>query len=255
MILYLIGINYKVAPLAIRESIYRTRKEIIDFWQDKEEERVALFTCNRIELYGVSENIFSAANTIELFREKFPDVFERSYVKQGNREVIEHALRLSSGLESQIIAEKEILEQLNSWIKESSFPWIFKKIWKEILTRTEDIRSKSGLKYVNNNVARIIFRHLSNHKEIALVGTGKIAQVFSENKPDGVSLHFVARKKHKRAARLARRSGGRALLLDDLPGLLLSVDAVISATKSPHYILKKEYLSNIVQRRKKLLYI
>ena len=255
MILYLIGIDYKLAPLAIRESIYKARKEILDFWQVKGEERAALFTCNRIELYGISENIFSAANTIKLFRAKFPDIFERFYVKQGNLEVIEHALRLACGLESQIAGEKEIAAQLNSWVRQNSFPLILRKIWSEVLARAEDIRIKSGLKEARLNIATIIFNDLSKQREIVIIGTGKIAFVLAENRPSWANLHFVARKKHKSATRLARQSGGRAVLLDELERLLLNVDVVISATKSPHYILKKRYLMSLAAKRKRPLYV
>jgi len=261
MILYLIGIDYKNTPLSLREPIYRFRGEIIDFWQSKGQERAALFTCNRIELYGISENIFKAAGTISIFREKFPWIFERSYVKQGNEEVVEHALRLACGLESQILGEREISHQLNLWISERAFPWILRKIWGEILNRAEDIRFKSGLKGAKTNIAAIIFKDLAERagagrqKEIVVVGTGKIAQIFSDSKPVGINLHFAARKKHKRATKLAKRSGGKALLLDDLPGLLLAADALVSATSSPHHVLKKEYLSGILRKRKSRLYL
>jgi len=261
MILYLIGVDYKSAPLSVRESIYNIRDEIIGFWKSRREDTALLFTCNRIELYGVSSDIFQAARTIDLFRRRFPWIFEKSYVKQGTEEVIEHALRLACGLESQIRGEGEVLEQLNSWISQDSFPWILKKIWKEVLERAEDIRFTSGLRQVNANIAGIIFKDLvkrlsiSGSKEVVVIGTGKIAQVLTENRPEGFNLHFASRKKHKRAKQLAGRSGGRAILLDDLPSLLLVTDAAISATSSPHYVLRKEYLSDILKKRKNPLYL
>lgn len=255
MILYLIGISYKQAPLSLRESIYKARKEIIEFWQEPGRDHVALFTCNRVELYGASEDIFSAAQAIELFQIRFPWIFERSYVKFGDREVVEHALRLACGLESQVIGEEEILEQLNSWIRQASFPLALRRIWNDILGKVEAIRIKSGLKQVKANIATIIFKDLSKHKDVVIVGTGKIAQVFAENKPDGINLNFVARKKHKRARQLASQSGGRAILLDDLEKLLLSADVLISATSSPHYVLKKEHFLNIIKKRNKPIYL
>ncbi|MDP8229721.1 MAG: hypothetical protein P9L93_01300 [Candidatus Gorgyraea atricola] len=255
MILYLIGISYKEAPLSLRESIYRARKEIIEFWQKPGRSSAALFTCNRVELYGASLDIFSAAKTIESFQIRFPWISERSYVKFGDREVVEHALRLACGLESQVIGEEEILEQLNSWIRQASFPLALRRIWNDILGKVETIRIKSGLKEVKANIATIIFKDLDKPKEIVIVGTGKIARVFSKNKPDGINLNFVARKKHKQARQLANQSGGRAILLDDLEQLLLSADVLISATSSPHYVLKKEHFLNIVKKRNKPIYL
>ena len=255
MILYLIGIDYRSAPISLREPIYRRRSEIVSFCRDTGEEISALFTCNRIELYGISENIFQAARSIKLFQERFPHVFELSYVKQGTEEVIEHALRLACGLESQIAGEEEITQQLNSWVSQDSFSWVSREIWNEILVRAEDIRIKSGLKGVKDNIAKIIFKDLEGQKKMVVIGTGKIARVFSENKPAGVSLYFAARKKHKRATRLARQAGAKAILLDDLPDAFLRADAVISATSSPHYVLKKGHFLDISKKRQRPLYV
>lgn len=255
MDLYLIGIDYRSAPISLREPLYRRGNEIASFWNTVAKEAAVLFTCNRIELYGVSEDIFQAAGIIKSFKERFPQVFEISYVKNGVDEVIEHSLRLSCGLESQIIGEEDIVKQLKSWIKQDSFPYILKKIWEEVLTKAQEVRVKSGLKGVKNNIATVIFKDLGKQKEIVVIGTGKIAQLFSENKPDRINLHFVARKKHKRARQLARQAGGRAILFDDLRDVFLSADAVISATKSPHYVLKKRYFSGIIPKPKSLLYL
>ncbi len=254
MILYLIGIDYKRVPLSIRESIYRNRKEINDFWQDVEEEVAVLFTCNRIEVYGIFEDLFSVNRSICLFQNRFPQAFETAYVKEGTNEVIQHALELSCGLKSQIVGEKEILEQLKSWLRQSSFPLLLKDVWYKVLTYAQDIRFKSGLNEVKNNIARIIFKDVSlkGQKDIIVIGTGRIAQLLAENKPPEVNLHFVSRKRHSRARQLARYSGGKAILLKDLPNMLLKADIVVSATASPHYVLKKKYLS---RRKNKLLYL
>ncbi|MBU4312634.1 MAG: hydroxymethylbilane synthase [Candidatus Omnitrophica bacterium] len=255
MILYLIGIDHKSATIQEREPLYRRRSEITDFWKGIGEDHVALFTCNRIELYGISEDIFSVSRAIGLFQERFPEFSEYSYVKEGRDEVIEHAFRLACGLESRIIGEKEILKQLDSWIKEDSFPLIWKNIWSEVLDRAKHIRASSGLDSVKNNIAKIVFKDLGFKKNIVIIGTGKIAQIFSENKPLGVNLYFVARKKHKKAKRLAKESGGSAVLLDDLGKLLLGADAVISATSSPHYVLRKEHFLDILQKRNRPLFL
>ncbi len=255
MILYLIGISYKEAPLSLRESIYSARKEIIEFWQKLGKDHVVLFTCNRVELYGVSEYILSVAKAIELFHIRFPWISERSYVKYGTEEVAEHALRLACGLESQVIGEKEILEQLNSWIRQASFPLVLRNVWNDVLGKVESIRIKSGLKGVKANIATIIFKDLTRYKDVVIVGTGKIAKVFAENKPDGINLYFVARKKHKRARQLASQSGGHAILLDELENLLLKADVLISATSSPHHVLKKGHFLNIVKKRNKPIYL
>ena len=261
MVLYLIGVDYNTANLKVREDIYKLRDEITCLWQAPGQEKAVLFTCNRIELYGLAGDIFLASSEIEKFRERFSLVFKHSYVKQGSQEVIEHALRLAVGLESQVKGEREILEQLRRWIRQEPFPRTLKRIWTEVLISSEEIRSGSDLNDRNNNIAGIIFDDLDKRfeqkqeKEIAVIGTGKVAQIFAENNRDGINLHFVARRKLNRAQRLARRSGGKAILPEGLGGLILSVDAMVSATSSPHRVLNHGHFSNIGARRKPPLYL
>jgi len=255
MILYLTGIDYKRASLSFRESLYSRRRELTNFWRQTLGETASLFTCNRIELYSVAKDAFSSWKNINLFQAKFPEIFTKAYVKEGNSRVIQHALRLSCGLESQVVGEAEILKQLNSWRRQDSFPHLLRKIWGEVLAEATRIRFKSGLNDVKNNIAKIIFKDLDPKREVVVIGTGKIAQLFAKHRPKGVSLYFASRKKHSRARQLARESQGRAVLLDELSDILLNADVVVSATASPHFILKRDISLDIIQRRDNPLYI
>ena len=218
MVLYLIGVDYNTADLRTREAVYGIRDEVVRFWLVPGKQRAALFTCNRIELYGISADIFSASRKIEAFRNRFPLIFEHSYVKQGNEKVVEHALRLAVGLESQLRGEREVFEQLMAWTEQRSFPGLLKGIWTDVLVKAEDISAASGLDEHEDNIAKVIFNDLNRRidldkeKKIAIIGTGKVARIFSENKEDRTTLYFVARKKHKRARRLARLSNSTAVL-------------------------------------------
>ncbi|MFH1305768.1 MAG: hypothetical protein ABIH74_05155 [Candidatus Omnitrophota bacterium] len=261
MILYLIGMDYKTAALSAREKAYRERREIESFCGESRKESAALFTCNRAEIYGLAESIGHAAEKIKQFQHAFPGFLDNTHVKYGNDEVIHHALRLAGGLESQIVGETQILEQLESWIEKEAFPPVLKKVWKTVLIRARGIRLKSRLSEGACDIAEIIAADIASKtdpnrpKEIVIIGTGKVARLFAENKMPGTDMIFVSRKKRSRAKQLAERSEGRVVLLDDLSGALLTADALVSATASPHYMLRKKTLIDIMKKRDRTLHL
>lgn len=243
MYFYLIGIDYKTAPLGVRENFYRQRLKIIDFWRVKE--AASLFTCNRIEIYGISNNTDTAFGYFAEFIQIFPGFFKYAYIKYGEKEVFQHALRLASGLESQLQGELQIYQQLDNWQRQEYLPFALDELWGKVLSLAKDIRSQSGLNEEENNIARVLYDDLNNYfksaqtVEIIVVGTGKIAELLARYRQPRMHLNFVAHKNYQKAIDLARIAQGKVFLLKDLSGLVSRADVLISATSSPHYVLKR----------------
>ncbi|MFH0840206.1 MAG: hypothetical protein V1883_04230 [Candidatus Omnitrophota bacterium] len=259
---YLIGIDYKTTPFDARERIYRSRKAIAYFLEnDERRTSAALITCNRIEIYGISKDPGEAINHIDGFFAEFPDFAARAYTKYGKEEVFRHALRLACGIESQIQGELQILAQVKAWSDRGIFHPGLKQLWDEAISISEELRFRAGLNDPSENIATIAFHDLKKRlnikqsADIVVIGTGKIAELIAQYRQDFFCINFIAHKNHEKAEALARASGGRASLLIDLPRLLSGADAVISATSSPHYILKKEHFFALSKQRKSPLYL
>jgi len=259
---YLIGMDYKNAPLDVREDVYRKRQHIADFWSGYRSQRVAILaTCNRVELYGVSDDIINSKQRIELFYKKFPGFFGYGYATYDKADVFRHSLRLACGLESQLKGENQILQQLDSWRRQDSFPLEFAEFWDRVMTSSRDIRKQVGLDSNNPNIADLILDEFLKNigrpppLRIVIIGTGKIAELFAKTISSAVRLSFISNKNRLRAEQLANWSRGSAGSFDELQKALVSADAVISATSSPHFVLDKEDFSNVVAGRDKLLYI
>ncbi|MFH1479397.1 MAG: hypothetical protein ABIG92_06485 [Candidatus Omnitrophota bacterium] len=261
MIFLIIGFDYKATPIKAREYIYSIRKELENFWRGLGVKVVTLTTCNRIELYLVFHDVSIYFDSIGLFYYRFGWILKTAYFRFGLHDMVRHVLRLSCGLESQLIGEGEILAQLYSWIKQESFPAMLREIFYEAIGSGESIRIRSGLNESREDISSFIFKDITEHldistkKDIVIVGTGKIAQLFSKSKPLWCDLCFVSRKKHKKARHLARISGGKAITLDDIENLLLKADILVSATASPHFVFKAERLAGISKKRDGPLYI
>jgi glutamyl-tRNA reductase len=262
MYFYLIGVDYNSLAIDTREKFYHARKAISGFWAGRiPYEATILVTCNRIEIYGLAGCADDALGHIAAFSRDFPDFSKYACLKFGEAQVFRHALRLASGLESQINGEPQILSQLNSWKITGGLPFPLKALWDEAISLSEKIRSASGLDRAAGNIAALIYGDIAERmrskeiREIVIMGTGKIAELFAEQRPPKAHLTFVAHKNYKKAETLAESSGGEALPLQDLPHIITKADAVISVTSSPHYILKKEHFNDYSVRREHSLHV
>jgi glutamyl-tRNA reductase len=262
MFFYLIGVDHKSSPLSAREHIYRESKAIAGFCESAGPRQSALLaTCNRIELYGIADDRDEAFTRAEKLFNTFPDLRRYAHVVHGKRDVFRHALRLAAGLESQFQGEKEILSQLENWAFKADLPFTISRLWHEALALSKDIRIRSRLDQDMDNISTIVFNDISSRIKpkgglrLIVVGTGKIAELIANCRPVNIGLTFVARKNFEKAKRLAGRSDGEVALLKDLPQIILKADALVCATSSPHFVLKREDLSGAIKKRGRPLYI
>jgi glutamyl-tRNA reductase len=262
MSLFLIGIDHKTAPIDIREVVYGKRKEISAFWENYAAGRTAILsTCNRFEIYGFDKDALEAEIRIDLFKSRFEEFFNSGYFVYGSDNVFRHIARLAAGLESQIKGESQIYAQLDDWARQKNFPKKLTALVHDALLLGSEIRSVAGLKLHENNIATLLYRYLLSMSDsddllnVVVAGTGKIARLFAEHKPKEARLYFAAHKNIFKAHELAEQSQGYALMLRDLPELLLKADILISATSSPHRIFDKDYFSRIAALREKKLHV
>ena len=60
---------------------------------------------------------------------------------------------------------------------------------------------------------------------------------------------FIANRHYDRAIGLAERFGGRAVRFEELPTLLVDADIVVSSTSSPHHVIERDALSEVMAER------
>lgn len=258
---YLIGIDHRSAPLDIREEIQRSRKAIVGFLKIRAPSAAALLiTCNRIEIYGIAGDAAGAACCIRDFLEVFPAFAGYAYIRNGEKEVLKHALYLACGIQSQLAGETQIFVQLQKWIAEESMPYDIKNLWQKALLSAEKVRALSGLDRGGFNIADVVFYDLkkrvclSDKLKIIIAGTGRIAELAARYRMPQASMTFVSHKNYARAVLLAEVSGGKAAAFGDLAGLLAEADALISATASPHYIFRKTHFIKFSRSAERPLY-
>jgi len=262
MYFYLIGISFKTAHLQLLESAYRDYRKISDFLTHYGNGRFAILrTCNRIEIYGIASNADEAFTQIKNFFRDFPEFYKHAYIKYTGKEVFRYALRLACGLESWLEGEEAILLQLKGWVFQEHFPRELKGLWKEAIFLAEKIRRQSKVGLKAGNIADILFDDLNRRinpatpLRIAVIGTGKIAELIVDHNSGNIRLDFVAHKNYLKAKALAALGKGEAFLIKDLPRVIEQSDVLISATSSPHFVLKEAHFKDIKSKLGHPLYI
>lgn len=262
MNLYLIGIDYAKTRFETREAVYKERKNIGEFFERTHGQKTVIFsTCNRFEIYLTAPDGYRGYEIVGLLMNKFPGFFDNAYFKSGEQEVFSHILRLASGLESQLRGETQITRQLQYWISQEDFPTDFRKLCQKALVLAAEIRSESGLNNFKINPAVLIVQDLLKLNlepvkiEVIIAGTGKIAELFSAINDQRLSFTFVAHKNRKKAQFLAKKAGGSYISFAELPRALIVAKVLISATSSPHFIIKKEAFLSEISERNKPLYV
>lgn len=251
---YLIGIDHNSAGLDNREAAHN-RLRALRFRGAE-----ALTTCNRVEIYGVCDTAIEARSRLERFRKNFKE-FANGYFLSGEKAVFSHALKVACGLESQLKAESQILQQLDMWRGRENFNFFLGILMDDVIAEARRIRREALLDDVNVNISDIILDDISHHSDIPpspsiiIIGTGKIAELFAKRIDMRATLVFVANKNFKKAQELASLCDGKVLSFKELPDALSKADIAISATKSPHFILKNSDVAEPVLRRKRRLYI
>ncbi|MFH1868610.1 MAG: hypothetical protein ABH843_06535 [Candidatus Omnitrophota bacterium] len=262
MFFYAIGIDHNNASLEIREAAIRKKAQVSDYLtRIKQADIAALFTCNRVEIYGIADNYDEAKSIDKSLRILFPDIFKDAYLLLGRDEVFKHGVRLALGLESYLRGEYQIFLQIENWARKESLTYELRAFWNEIMSVSKYIRKASGLDENTINIADLIFADIAKRsegeksKDIIVVGTGKIADLIADRAPDWAAISFVARKKRKKAQAFAKKVNGKAFLPDEIRDRLGCADALISATSSPHYIFDKSYFAGLKRNRQEPLYI
>lgn len=167
MYFYLIGIDYKTAPIEVRDIIYRDRQAITTVWEnDPARQASVIITCNRIELYGLAEDTAEAAQKIKGFFKRYPDFSRFGYVRYGQAAVLRHALRVACGLESQLKGELQILAQVKTWSGRRIFHPELRRLWEEAIAVAQEIRYQTGLNEASTNIATIAFHDLKKRLNI-----------------------------------------------------------------------------------------
>ena len=228
------------------------------------EECLILQTCNRIEIYAVTED---GKNTLNLVKDYWvkramahAEEASNAMETSMDNEAFNHLLRVTSGLESMVIGEDQVLNQVwNAYLEAENAKTvgpILKHLFNRAMTVGRRVRNETGINKgavsIGSAAVELAVTLLGNleDKKILVMGAGEIGTLVAKALARRcLSPIFIANRTHDRAVKLAEDLSGKAVKFDQFEEVLVDADVVICSTAAPHYLLTKEMVSRLMKQR------
>ena len=262
-----VRITHKTARVPLMEAVAFKEKEkaLAEVWAlENVEECVILQTCNRIEIYVVSEE---AQKTADLVREYFSkrnaqhaDEAMKAIEISIDNDAFDHLLRVTSGLESMVIGEDQVLNQVwDAFLeadKAKTVGPILKHLFNRSMTVGRRVRNDTGINKGAVSVGSAAVELATNllgsleNKRILVMGAGEIGTLVAKALAHRCqNAIFIANRTHERAVKLVELLSGKAVMFNQFEEVLVDADVVICSTSAPHYLLTKEIVSRLITQR------
>lgn len=262
MTLYVCGINHKTAPLTIREKVVFDQQQLPDDLQTLIElpgmhEGLLLSTCNRTEIYCVTDDVAQVKTWIADRFYLNADLLSDYWYVHHDADAIRHAMRVACGLDSMVIGETEILGQMKHAFMKACYadaigPFL-ERLFPRVFNVAKKVRTTSEVGACPVSLAAMAVRLVQQKQEdivnktVLLIGSGETIaltarHLFAKN----IKNLIIASRSLEKAAFLAEQFSGKAIELQHLYEHLPNVDVVISATTSSLPIITKGALEKIL---------
>ncbi|HUE85053.1 MAG TPA: glutamyl-tRNA reductase [Vicinamibacterales bacterium] len=266
MHLLLVGASHRTAPVELRERLdfgSRGLDAAVRALAGRRSaaEAVVISTCNRAELYVVCEQPTTAVDDLVCFIADFHQLpaeqIRPHLYSHIDHDAARHLFRVSSGLDSMVVGEPQILGQIKEAygvattvqtagpLLNKLFHWAF-GVGKRVRTETALAEGAVSVSFAAVSLAKKIFGNLSGRR-VLVVGTGEMGKLTAIHlKAQGVESVVITSRTLAHAQQLAEEVAGTVAAWDSLPQALLESDIVITSTGSSTPILSKAQVKDAV---------
>ena len=266
-----IRVTFKNSPIHILEKF--AFKDVFDAHQHllnlaDLQECIILQTCNRVEIYGVGlnpdyDNLINAWSSLI----NLPaDQVKNNIIINDGEEALKHLVNLTSGLDSLVVGEDQILGQVKRSLEFSrkngfagpNLNILFDKtikIGSRVRTLTGINKGSTSVGSMAVNLAYEYFDDIKE-KEILLIGSGEGASLIAKALKQRNMKFFVTSRTFERARSFADTVAGSPIPFETaLEKVNDNIDIVFISTVAPYYLLTYERIANMMKNRNKGLMI
>ncbi len=273
MAFIVVGTSHRYSPLRLRERISFSMQAIenaLGFLKETGTLKscVILSTCNRVELYASTDEPESGISEIVHFISRYHEIGKKElcpylYIYR-EKDAVRHLFRVASGLDSLVLGESQILGQVRSAFLEAQKRafggYLFDKVFNSAISLAGRLHRETRISEGKVSIGSVAIDFIKGEtgtlsgKNILIIGVSKVTGLvlrYLKNERDNVV--FISNRTFEKARVLACRIGARAVRFDNLRQYLGKADIVITATRSPHFIIGEEQLRGVVRERPLLI--
>ncbi len=263
-----IGINHRTASVEVREKIWFSNTEtrsVIPLLKEKFfNECVLISTCNRTEVCGFPKNELDDSSLIIEEIIKFKNageiVNQQHFYVLHSSIAVSHLFKLSSGIDSMILGDVQIINQMKeSYLIASESRTVGKltarlfdnafHIGKRARSETEIGEGAVSISYAAVELASKIFADLNKHTAL-VVGAGETAQLTAKHlQSKNIGKIVFSNRTREKAEFLAQELSGTVIEFENLSTQIQNVDIIISSINIPGFLLTAKEIQKSMRER------
>ena len=225
-------------------------------------ECVIIQTCNRIELFATSDNhnVDEIKRTWASLTGLEENAFRDTLEVCENKDAYEHLLKLTSGLESLVVGEEQILGQIKESIsaarKANASGKRLNKLFERSIRIGTRIRNSTGIgsggislgsmavKLAEENVDDIKSKH------VLLIGTGEAATLVAKSlKKRGYAFDVTSRTL-ERSVGFSQTLGGKPIKFENVLSGFNNYEIIFVATTAPYFLVSFDRMKDSMKNKK-----
>jgi len=257
-----LALTYKTAPVAIRENVSLNEsatKKLHQFIRNYTlaTDVLIVSTCNRTEIYYLSEKDFSSEifKGLALIKSCEPG-FEQHFTRLSGFDAAMHLFEVSLGLDAQVIGDLQISGQVKSayqWSADENMagPFLHRLMHtiffanKRVVQETSFRDGAASISYAAKELADDLTVDIQAPK-VLVVGVGEIGQDFCLNLVDTrLDNVTVLNRTHEKAEKLAQKYNFRFGGIEDLATEIQNADVIVSSVSGTQPLITVELLKKV----------
>ncbi|QUC63980.1 glutamyl-tRNA reductase [Nitrosopumilus sp. K4] len=259
-------VTFRNSPIHVLEKF--TIKNIDNAYEEFKkhsglDECVIIQTCNRIELFGKSKeyDVDKIRKTWASLTGLDEETFKENLELVENQEALHHLLKLTSGLDSMVVGEEQILGQIKNSITsarntKASGRHLNTLFDKAIRIGTR-IRNSSGIgrggisvgsmavKLAEENIDELKF------KKTLLIGTGEVSTLVAKSLQRRGYDFAVTSRTLERSKAFCETMGGNPVKFEEVLSGFENYDVLFVATTAPYFLVTYDRIIKAMKQNKK----
>lgn len=258
------GFSHHTTPVHVRERLTPPAEDVAGILKRAHSEFGAaamISTCNRVELYLSGEH--PATPVLRFLAREFGtdgEVAERYLQTWHGSEAVEHLYRVSSGLDSMVVGETEILGQVRAAFSEAvraeTQDAVLSRLFHTAVRTGRRARNETGIgdgalsvSSIAAQQARALLPNLATAR-VLVVGAGEAGQLAAQAiVAAGAREVVVTNRTLARAESVAAALGGTAVPFEVLGAALTAAHVLIGAAGAPTPLVEASHIEAALAAR------
>jgi glutamyl-tRNA reductase len=257
-------VTFRNSPIHILEQF--TIKDMEDAYEQFKDqsgldECVIIQTCNRIELFGKSKTYDSdkIKNTWATIAGLEKEAVDENIEFVENQEALHHLLKLTSGLDSMVLGEEQILGQIKKSITsarevKASGQHLNTLFDKAIRIGTR-IRNTSGIGAGGISVGSMAVKLAEENidelktKKVLLIGTGEVSTLVAKSLERRGYAFDVTSRTMGRSETFCETMGGSPVKFEEILSRFDNYDVIFVATTAPYFLVTNDRITEAMKNK------